>query len=228
MGLKRKYNEVHMNQRFQQGSVTGWMIAAVAGIALFLAATAFGVWSFMAYDDQKTDVDGRVKLAVAEAVKAQQEEDEARFQEEYKKPNLEFVGPAEYGRVSFMYPRTWSVFVQNDGSDRQDFKAYLHPVTVPPVGVRDSRFALRVEILNQDYDVVLRQYESQLKRGDLTSSTPEYNGNASTRLDGQFSNEIRGSAVLMRVRDKTIRLSTDAETFEEDFAKVLDTVEFVE
>lgn len=217
-----------MNKRFLQGSASGWMIAAVSGIALFLVAAAFGVWAFMSYSEQKTDVDGRVKLAVADAVRTQSAEDEAKFQEEYKKPNLEFVGPAEYGRLSFSYPKTWSVYVENDGSGRKDYKAYLHPVSVPPVSDNTSRYALRVEILNKDYDDVLKEYESLLKRGDLKSSTPEYNGNNSTRIDGLFRNDIRGSAVLMRVRDKTIRLSTDAETFNKDFKAVLDTVEFVE
>lgn len=203
------------------------MIAAIAGITLFLVASAFGVWAFVSYQDQKTDVDGRVSLAVAEAVKTQSEEDAAKFQEEYKKPFLEFIGPSEYGQLSFKYPRTWSVYVESDGSDRKDYKAYLHPVSVPPTGNRDGRFALRVEILNEDYDQVLRQYENLLKRGDINSSTPEYNGHASTRLEGKFSNDIRGSVVLMRVRDKTIRLSSDADTFKADFKAVLDTVDFV-
>ena len=204
------------------------MIVGIVGITLFLVASALAVWAFISYTDQKTDVDGRVTLAVAEAVKKQSEEDEAKFQEEYKKPNLEFIGPAEYGSVSFMYPKTWSVFVEADGSNRGDFKAYFHPTAVPPISDRDGRFAVRLEILNRDYDTVLRQYESQLKRGDLSSSTPEYNGNPSTRIDGQFSDAVRGSVVLMRVRDKTIRFSSDAETFKEDFDTLLATVDFAD
>ncbi len=203
------------------------MIAAVCGIALFLAAAAFAVWSFMAYTEQKTDVEGKTKLAVAEAVKRQSEEDQKKFNEEYKKPYLDFSSPSEYGRVSFEYPRTWSVYVENDGSNRRDYKAYLHPVAVPPISDRSNLYAVRLEIINQDYDDVLRQYEQLLKRGDLSSSTPEYNGHASTRLDGRFSETVRGSVVLMRVRDKTIRLSSDAETFKDDFAQLLSTIDFI-
>lgn len=213
---------------FKPGAVNGWMITALVGIVLFLLASVAAVWLFLAYNEQKTDVDGKMKVAVAEAKKEQASEDRKQYLEESKNPRLEFVGPADYGRVSFMYPRNWSVYVDKDGVDRGDYKAYLHPAVVPPASSKDSRFALRVEILNQDFDAVLRQYESLLKKGDLTSSTPEFNGNASTRIDGAFSKELRGSVVLMKVRDKTIRFSTDADSFKPDFQSILDTVKFVE
>lgn len=213
---------------FQRGSATGWMVAAVFGITLFFATSALGVWVLLAYTEQKADIDGKISLAVAAGVKKQSEEDEAKFQESYKNPRIEFVGPSEYGRVSFMYPKTWSVYIEKDGSDRGDYKAYLHPVSVPPVSSDDSRYALRLEIINKNFEDVLKQYESQLKKGELKSSNVEYNGNSVARLDGAFSKELRGVAVLMRVRDKTIRFSTDADIFKPDLEAVLDTVKYVE
>ena len=201
---------------------------AICGITLFLVASALGVWALLAYTEQKADVDGKISLAVAAGVKKQAEEDEAKFQESYKNPRIEFVGPSEYGRLSFMYPKTWSVYVEKDGTDRGDYKAYLHPVSVPSISGKDSRYALRVEILNKNFDDTLKQYESQLKKGELKSSNVEYNGNAATRLDGAFSKELRGAVVLMKVRDKTIRLSTDAASFKPDFDTLLGTVKFVE
>lgn len=213
---------------YQQGMVNGWMIAAISAIVMFVIVASLATWAYLAYSEQKTDVAGKMRIAVAEAKKEQADEDYVKFQEDYKNPKLEFVGPAEYGRVSFMYPRTWSVYISRDGGDRGDYQAYLHPVTVPSVNSKDSRYALRLEIINKDYDTVLDSYASLLKKGEIKSSTPEFNGNASTRLDGAFSKELRGSVVLMRVRDKTIRFSTDADTFKPDFQAVLDTVKFVE
>lgn len=211
---------------FQQGLVNGWMISAIGCLVLFLIAGSLAIWVYTLYDEQKTDVDGKVQLKVAEAKKEQADADYEKFQEDYKNPRLEFVGPSDYGRVSFMYPRTWSVYVDQDGSDRGDYKAYFHPVSVPSIKSDDSRFAFRLEILNKDYDTVLNQYKEQLKKGELTSSTPEFNGNASTRLDGAFSKTLRGSVVLMKVNDKTIRFSTDADTFKPDFQTVLESVKF--
>ena len=118
-----------------------------------------------------------------------------------------------------------------DGGDRGDYKAYLHPVIVPPTSTNSNnpnKFALRLEILNSDFNKTLEQYASLLKKGDLTSSSVEYNGNTATRIDGAFSKDLRGSVVLMKVRDKTLRFSTDADTFKPDFEAILKTVKFVQ
>ena len=217
-----------MHRNFVKGGADGWMIAAIGFIVLFLVAGALAVWAYLSYDTAKTDVEGQIQTAVTEAKREQSDADYVKYQEESKNPRLEFVGPTEYGRVSFMYPRTWSVYVDNDASDRQDYTAYLHPVSVPPVSNKESRYAMRLEILNEDYDKVVQGYADRLKKGELTSSTPEFNGNASTRFDGAFTKELRGSVVLMRVRDKTIRLSTDADVFKPDFEAVLETIKFVQ
>lgn len=225
---KHKYNDDMMKKRTLPGAANGWMIIAISVGALFFVASAFAVWSYISFIDTRSDVEGKIKVAEAEARNQQAELDRKNYLEESKNPRLEFVSPSEYGRVSFMYPRNWSVYIHNDGSDRRDYVAYLHPVTVPSVISRDSRFALKLEIINKDFDVVMKQYESLLKKGDLTSGTPEFNGNASTRIDGAFAKDLRGSVVLMRVRDKTIRFSTQADTFKPDFKTILDTVKFVE
>lgn len=214
--------------RYERGWVNGWMVAAIAGLTLFVVAGALAIWAYMAYSQQKTSVDAKVALAVAEAKREQAEADQKKFAEDFKNPRIEFVGPSEYGRVSFMYPKTWSAYVDKDGSDRGDFRAYFHPMSVPPVAGKVSRFAMRLEILNMDFDRVLGQYASQLKKGELVSSSVEYNGNAATRIEGSFTKDLRGVAVLMRVRDKTIRFSADADTFKPDFNTVMTTVKFVQ
>ena len=215
-------------QIYRQGSATGWMIVAIAGITLFLVALASGIWVYTLYSEQKTDVNGKIDLAVAAAVKKQSEEDEIKFQESFKNPRVEFVGPFEYGRVSFMYPKTWSVYVDKDGSDRGNYEAYLHPVSVPPTTKKESRYAMRLEILNKNLDDVVKQYEAKLKKGELKSSSVEFNSYTATRIDGLFEKELRGSVVLMRARDKTIRFSTDADLFKPDFEAVLNTLEYIE
>lgn len=210
------------------GSANGWMIAAIGFVVLFAIAGALAGWAYILYDEQKSDVEGKIKVAVIEAKKEQVEEDNKNFEEARKEPRIEFVGPEDYGRVSFMYPRTWSVYVANDASDRKSYEAYFHPVSVPPIGNKESRYAYRLEIINKDYDDVLAEYASRLKKGELSSSAPEFNGNASTRLDGVIAKDVRGSVVLMRVRDKTIRISTDADVFKPDYQAVLDTIKFIQ
>ncbi len=212
----------------QRGWVDGWMIGTFGFLALFLIVGGLAIWMTVSYFQAKDNVDNKVALAEAKARSEQAETDQEKYDKEAKNPRVEFVGPSEYGRVSFMYPKTWSAYVDKDGTDRRSFKAYFHPETVPPVGSKDSRFALRLEIMNQDFDKVLSKYSNKLKKGELKSSSVEYNGLSATRLDGAFSKELRGSAVFMKVRDKTIQFSTDAKTFNPDFKEILDTVKFVE
>ena len=182
----------------------------------------------MQYSHEKSNVDSKVAIEVAKGKSEQAESDQKKFSEEAKNPRIEFVGPSEYGRVSFMYPKTWSVYIENDGSNRGDYKAYLNPVAVPSASNKASRFALRLEIINKNLDTVLNDYQSRLKKGELTSSSTEFNGISATRIDGTFEKELRGSVVLMKVRDKTIRFSTDADTFKPDFQTILGTVKIAE
>ena len=208
----------------QKGYVNSWMIMAIGAFVLFLIAGGFAIWSFMEYSQTKNGVDARVQVETAKAKAEQAEIDQKKFSEEAKNPRIEFVGPSEYGRVSFMYPKTWSVYIDRDGSDRGDYVAYLHPKEVPSIHNKDSRFAMRLEIINKDFNTVLKNYEQKVKKGELSSSSVEFNGIAATRIDGALSKELRGTVVLMKVNDKTIRFSTDADTFKPDFEAVLKTL----
>ena len=212
----------------ERGSVNGWMVGTIGCLILFLIAGSLAIWAYMQYSHEKSNVDSKVAIEVAKGKSEQAESDQKKFSEEAKNPWIEFVGPSEYGRVSFMYPRTWSVYIENDGSNRGDYKAYLNPVAVPSASNKASRFALRLEIINKNLDTVLNDYQSRLKKGELTSSSTEFNGISATRIDGTFEKELRGSVVLMKVRDKTIRFSTDADTFKPDFQTILGTVKIAE
>lgn len=53
-------------------------------------------------------------------------------------------------------------------------------------------------------------------------------GSVNGWMVGTFEKELRGSVVLMKVRDKTIRFSTDADTFKPDFQTILGTVKISE
>ena len=212
----------------ERGSVNGWMVGTIGCLILFLIAGSRAIWVYMQYSHEKSNVDSKVAIEVAKGKSEQAESDQKKFSEEAKNPRIEFVGPSEYGRVSFMYPRTWSVYIENDGSNRSDYKAYLNPVAVPSASNKASRFALRLEIINKNLDTVLNDYQSRLKKGELTSSSTEFNGISATRIDGTFEKELRGSVVLMKVRDKTIRFSTDADTFKPDFQTILGTVKIAE
>jgi len=214
-----------MNKKKQLGSAEPLLIATISLSVFGLLAAIAALWGIMNYLEQKTNVDGKVTQAVTKAKKDQVDTDEAKFMAREKDPNRQFVGPDDYGRLSFDYPKTWSVYVAKDASRGGDYEAYLNPVTVPTVS-STQQYALRVTIQETDYDKVVASYSSAVKKGDLVSSAVSADGNDGTRLDGTFSKDIRGAAVLYKVRDKTITLRTDADTFKTDFEKLIKTIKF--
>lgn len=212
-------------QSFQKGAVSGTTIVISSLAFLLVVLGGVAIWSYMQYFEAKTDIDGKIAVAEAEAAKEQAEKDEEKFLEREKEPNRQFVGPSDYGRVTFEYPKTWSVYVAKDASSGGTYEAYMNPIVVPPVK-GSERYALRVTIEDADYDDALDRYQGLVKKGDLKTGAVAANGVNGTRLDGNFTKDIRGSAVVFKIRDKVLTIRTDAETFKTDFDKLIKTIEF--
>jgi len=217
-------NTTH-TRKYEQGGVSGSLIAIIGLIILVLATGSFAIWAYINYSEQKTNVDGKIDLAVAEAEKKQIDIEGKKFAEREKEPNRQFVGPEDYGRLTFNYPKTWSVYEATDISKGGTYEAYLNPITVPPVS-STQQYSLRVLIEEKDYDQVVKSYESLVKKGDLRSSATSANGSNGTRFDGSFTKNIRGSAVIYRIRDKAVTIRTDADTFKPDFENIIKTIKF--
>lgn len=217
-----------MRLRNRQNGFVGVNILIIAGLVLVaLALGAFAIWSYMKYIEQKTAVDSKVTAAVAEAKKTQADADEAKFAEREKQPLRQFVGPDDYGRLTFDYPKTWSAYQASDVSQGGGvtYQAYLSPIVVPPVSDK-QKFAIRVTIQQITYDTALKTYSKLLKSGALQSSVFKNANLTGTRLDGNFSKDIRGSAIIVKMRDRTLTIRTDADVFKPDFEALIKTVNF--
>lgn len=209
----------------ESGAVSGSLIAIIGLIVLVVGLGALAIWAYLSYTEQKTNVDGKISVAEAEAKKSQAEADEKKFAEREKEPNRTFVGPEDYGRLTFDYPKTWSVYVAKDVSKGGTFEAYFNPVSVPPVNVQ-TQYSLRVTIEEKDLDKVVESYQPLVKKGELRTSATSSDGNNGTRLDGSFTKDIRGAAVIYKIRDKTVTIQTDADTFKPDFENIIKTIKF--
>ena len=214
-----------MKRRYETGAANVWLIMTIILTITTIAAAGFLIWALINYFDQKDNVDSKVAVAVAEAEKVQADKLEAEFLERNKQPNRKFVGPDDYGRLSFDYPKTWSVFVEEDASKGGSFQAYLNPVSVPPIS-QSTQLGLRVTIETRAYESVIQSYQSRVRSGDLTSSTASADGETGTRLEGAFTKDIRGTAVIFKIRDKTVTLRTDADTFKGDFDAIIKSITF--
>lgn len=203
-----------------------WLIIAIIFILTTLVALGGGAWAMINYLDQRDNVDTKVSVAVSAAVKEQADKDAAAFLEKEKQPYRLFAGPDDYGSLTLEYPKTWSLHVASDASKGGTYAAYLNPVSVPPI-VNAERYGLRVSIEEKDYDRVLETYKNLVSSGELQSSSFQLDADTTgTRLDGNFTKDIRGSAVIFKIRDKTVTLRTDAETFKQDFDTLIKTIEF--
>lgn len=182
-------------------------------------------WALVNYFDQKNNVDSKINVAVSEARKTQSAEDEKNFLEREKVPTREFVGPDDLGRVSFQYPKTWSVYVATK-SDKS-YEAYLHPVVVPTIASTEP-YATRVTIEPAAYESVVKAYDKRVSDGKLKSSAITVSGFNGLRFDGVFSKERQGSAVIFKIRDKTLTVASDSTSFRADFDNtILKTLTFV-
>jgi len=214
-----------MNQRLrEQGAANTWLIVGIIFIATTVLLIGGLVWALMNYFDQKNNVDTKVSAAVTTAVKDQADKDALEFEIADKKPNRQFSGPEDFGELRFDYPKTWSVYVANDATTDGAYEAYLNPVAVPTVD-DETQFGLRVMIETKNYDkVIAEEYADLVKEGKLKSSVIKAGGQDATRVDGSFTDNIRGSAVIFKLRDKTVTLRTDADTFKTDFDAIIATI----
>lgn len=206
----------------------GSTLMLIMVIVLAVTTVIFGglsIWAYTEYQSANNDVNGKIRVAVVEAEQAQREKLDKEFLEKEKIPNLKFTGPVELGRVTFDYPKNWSVYIDSDPTRGGDYEAYLHPTAVPMVSP-STQFALRVLIEEESYDDVVDSYNSKVNSGDLAYSTTSSKGVTGSRFDGNFSNNIRGSAVVFPIRDKTLTIRTDANTFKPDFDEIIKTVTF--
>lgn len=220
----------HSSKSISQAGASTIVTVVIAGLSVFAAAFAgLAIWAYVNYADQKNNVDAKVSTAVATAEKEQADELEKKFTEREKEPNRSFAGPSDYGSLNFKYPKTWSVYVASDGSSSgRAFEAYLNPAIVPPLSAEASRYALYVKISNQQYESAIKEMQAKVAKGDLTTSAIKINDQNGTRLDGKFSTDIRGAAVIFKIRDKTLTIQTEADTFKPDFENIIKTITFIE
>lgn len=213
------------------------LIKTIVIVALSLLSLTFiglFIWMFVQYDVTRTDVDGQIADAVVDAVDENTKKLEMEFAEREKSPYYTFAGPADYGELSFEYPKTWSVYVAKDAAKGGDFEAYFNPVEVNVVS-DETINALRMKILDVPYDDLVEEYEVELEGGDgeepnlrLESVTIGRENNiVANRYTGIIPDtEFNGIIVIFKIRDKTAILQTDSMVFEGDFNTLLSTVQY--
>ncbi len=209
--------------RSMLGFVNPFAVTTAVLAILLIGLGGFSVWAYANYADQKDHVDAKIATAVTGAKKEQKAEDDKVFAEQEKQPTREFVGPDDLGRVTFSYPKTWSVYISQNGG-KGIYEAYLDPLAVT---AGDGAVATHVIINGTKYEDVLRSFQDRVNKGNLTATAITYNGATGMRLDGAFSNTVQGSLAVFKVRDKTLQIDCTVPANIPDFNTiVLPSVKF--
>lgn len=202
------------------------LIIAIILAVLLVASVIFGFLAYSHGQDYKQNSDTKSAAAVEAAKTAQATELKAQFEEQSKSPYKTYQSQSVAGSITFSYPKTWSAYVDETDSS-QLINGYFHPSQVP--GTKSTvAFALRLEMLSQDYSQVIAQYNSQDKKATLSAAAyvpPKMVGvsNVQTgiRFDGAIAKDKNGSLVVIRVRDKTLKIYTESKDYLSDFNNIV-------
>lgn len=211
----------------QRGSIKSIVLMSGA-VFLFLASVSFGVWAYMSRADYKNNSDKKSDAAVVIAKKEQKAADEADFLEREKQPYETFEGPSEFGSIKIVYPKTWELYVDVKPEGGTPIDGYAHPGFAPGIQT-DTAFALRFQVLASDYNDLLKQFESATKKGSVAVSPFRavlVDTILGARIDGQITTKRTGNIVLLPLRDKTLKIWTESETYTADFNEILKNLTF--
>lgn len=211
-----------MKKLDQQGSILQTVLLAVF-VILFIAAAGFGFWAFSGRNDYKNNVDAKIAVAVEAAKTAEAEAKDKEFVEKEKNPYRVYTGPAAYASVSITYPKTWSAYVDETGSGGNPVNGYFHPATVPGL-TSNASYAVRFTVTNTRYTDEVRRFDAAVKGGKVKISAfnaPKVPGTTGVRVDGEVQPKEQGSMVILPIRDKTLKVWTEANQFVGDFNTIV-------
>lgn len=207
------------------GSSKKGLFTTIVLVVLLIASLAFGAWAFKNMQDYKNNSDKKAAVAVANANKIQAAQLQAKYDKDSKSPFKVFSGSPTYGTITFNYPKTWSAYVDTSNSS-EPINAYFYPGEVPGIQSKTA-YALRVELVSTDYAQAVQQLSSGISGGKVTARAyipPMLSGVANIQAGTLFSGQINsqdptqvGTMVVIKVRDKTLQISTQSSKFLDDF-----------
>lgn len=217
-----------------ESGISVLLIPFILTVLLLIGAAGFGYWAYTGRQDYKDNSDQKAAAAVSQAEDTLTKKLQAEFGEQEKQPLKNYTSPAAYGSVVVTYPKTWSAYVTEATAVGQSVgvNAWFHPDFVPNVNNdQNTAYAVRLEIEQRSYLQELKTYDSAAKQGKVKVtpySAPQMPGILGSRIDGEILSKKNGSMVMLPLRDKTIKIWTEAQTFVNDYNTfVLQNLTFV-
>ncbi|MDB5170119.1 MAG: hypothetical protein JWN82_515 [Candidatus Saccharibacteria bacterium] len=206
-----------MRKHNQNGAINVLVLPLILASLFLIGALGFGFWAYGERQDYKNNSDQKAAAAVVIAKQQEAAVKDKQYAEAAKLPLKTYNGPEEYGSLALQYPKTWSAYVvTGEGSDA-GLSGYFNPDFVPTVGAESSTFALRIEVVDSAYSEVLSDYSDQEGVTITPYALPKLPKVIGVKVDGQIEDAKKGSMVILPVRDKTLKIYTEADAFMADF-----------
>lgn len=188
-----------------------------------LTAAGFGIWAYLGRQDYKTNVDKKIATAVEIAKRQTSSAKDNEFVQREKQPLKSYKGPEAYGSITVKYPKTWSAYIIEGGNSTNLVDGYFNPGFVP--GVQNSSvYALRIQVVPGSYAAELDRFESQTESGKVKVAPfkfPKVPSIVGARINGEIVIGKQGSMIMVPLRDKTLKVYTEASQFVDDFNKLI-------
>jgi hypothetical protein len=195
------------------------IIPLVLVVLLFLGAGGFGVWAYLERQDYKHNVDQKVAVAVEVASQEVSSAKDKQFLEKEKEPFVRYQGPPTFGSVDVTYPKTWSAYISETGKGSTPLNGYLHPKFVPAAD-SGTQFALRIEVVDRSYASEMQKFDALVRSGKAKVApyrAPNVPDVLGSRVEGEIASRQNGYLVIFPIRDKTLKVWTESESFLNDF-----------
>ena len=219
-----------MSNHNQHGQINVLLIPLITAIVFLLVAIGFGGWAYSSRQDYKVNSDKKVAVAVAAAKEAESTAKDTAFAEELKKPLATYSGPSTFGSLVVKYPKNWSAYIDDVGQGNVPINAYFYPQIIPSLTASTTTFALRFQVVTDSYASIVAAYGQDAKQGKVTITPynlPQVSTVIGVKIDGALSQSIKGTMIVLPVRDSTLKIWTENSLFADDFANlVLPNFEF--
>lgn len=207
----------------QDGAINGLVVSLIFAILLLIGAGAFGAWAYMGRQDYKNNSDAKAAVAVTAAKSQEDKIKDAQFAEAAKQPLKTYQGPEAYGSLVVNFPKTWSGYVDDTGTGSSLVDGYFAPGVVPSATSQNSVFALRVQVLNQQYAQAMQSFSGQQQNGQLTISAyalPKLPKIVGAKVVGQVNsnqNQATVTMIVLPLRSQTLEIWTQGSQYLADF-----------
>lgn len=199
----------------QTGSMNILLVPLILSVVFLFGALGFGAWAFIERQDYKDNSDEKAAAASAVAVERAKTEKDNEFLQREKEPLKSYTSPAQYGGFTIKYPKTWSVYA----NEQQEQITLLFQSDVVSANPKTA-YALKVEVLTTEYSQSVKSLDGNIRQGKLATTSfalakvPTVVG---LRGDGQIASDKTGAVVYLPLRDKTLKISAEAPDKVADF-----------